>query len=151
MKRFLKKNKYTTIALLVFIILVVLFAQFVNIFFPRQGEAIYGNRLDGINEVKITAQQYEAIENVLTEEDSVLTAEAELKGRLLNVIVDLKDDVSKETAKELPKKVLEQLEEDKIKYYDIQVFLKKKNEDASFPIIAYKHHKKDGFSYTKDR
>ena len=151
MKKFLKKNKYTVIVLVIFIVLVFLLAQVVNIFFPSQGKAIYGNRLSGIEKVKISAQKYETIENTLEDEEFVKEAKAELNGRLLNVLVTLKEDASKDNAKSLPNKVLEQLDEDQRKYYDIQVFLQKEKEDNSFPIIGYKHHKKDSFSYTKDR
>lgn len=150
-KKFCKQNKYVIIILCIFIILTVLLAQIVNVFFPTKGEAIYGNRLDGIENVKIPSQKYETIEHELGSEEFVEKAKAELKGRLINVTVTLKDEASKDQAKSLPNKVLEQLDEKQKKYYDIQVFLKKTNDDASFPIIAYKHHQKEQFSFTKDR
>ena len=53
MKKFLKKNKYTVIVLVAFIIVVILLAQVVNLFFSSKGAAAYGNRLDGIEKVKI--------------------------------------------------------------------------------------------------
>ena len=126
--------------------------QVVNLFFSSKGAAAYGNRLDGIEKVKISAQKFESIEESLENEGAIAKATVELKGRLLNVIIVLEDDTTKDTAKIFPGKVVEQLTEKQNKYYDIQVFLQKKNEDdASFPIIAYKHHQKDGFSFTKDR
>ena len=51
---FIKKNKFTIIAVGVFLILVLLLVQVKNIFFPNEGSAIYGNRLEGIESVKIT-------------------------------------------------------------------------------------------------
>ena len=48
--------------------------------------------------------------------------------------------------------IIENLEEDQTTYYDIQVFIKKSNEeDTRFPIIGYKHQDKDEFSWSKDR
>ena len=151
LKNFCKRNKYVMLVLIIFIVLTVLLAQIVNVFFPTKGEAIYGNRLEGIEDVKIPAQKYETIEHNLEEEGIVREAKTELKGRLINVTITLNDDAPKEQARALTGKILEQLDEEQKKYYDIQVFLEKTNDDAAFPIIGYKHHQKDSFSFTKDR
>ena len=45
---FIRKNKFVIIAIGVFLILVILAFQVVNMFFPEEGKALYGNRLDGI-------------------------------------------------------------------------------------------------------
>ena len=56
---FIRKNKFVIIAIGVFLILVILAFQVVNMFFPEEGKALYGNRLDGIEEVKITDSKKE--------------------------------------------------------------------------------------------
>ena len=56
-----------------------------------------------------------------------------------------------ETAKGLTTTITDNLEKTQTSYYDIQVFISKDNDDASFPIIGYKHKDKDGISWTKDR
>ena len=53
--------------------------------------------------------------------------------------------------KEITKKTLTLFAEKQLKYYDIQVFMKKDVESTEFPIIGYKHQDKQGFTWTKDR
>ena len=47
--------------------------------------------------------------------------------------------------------MLDQLDDDEKGFYDIQIFVKKDTDAADFPIIGYKHHAKDSFSWTKNR
>ena len=54
---YIKRNKGTVIAIIIFIILVVLLFQVKTIFFPNSGKAIYGNRLEGIEEVEIEIKE----------------------------------------------------------------------------------------------
>ena len=68
--------------------------------------------------------------------------------------MSIKDEVNRDGAKAAAGKVLENLSKDQKEYYDIQVFISKtgKTEDAGqFPIIGYKHHVSEGYTWTKDR
>ena len=75
-----------------------------------------------------------------------------VRGRIINVLITCNDDVNLNDAKDLSNKIVEKLSDDEKKLYDIQVFISKNNkEDLSFPIIGYRHHNKDGFSWNADR
>ena len=52
MNNFLKKNKFTVFALVFLILLFILIISAKQLLFPNIGSAIYGNRLNGIVEVK---------------------------------------------------------------------------------------------------
>ena len=67
---FLKKNKFTIIAVIVFLILVLLIAQVTNFLSPGEEKAIYGNRLE--NKVKISESTKKAIKQNL-ESDGIVT------------------------------------------------------------------------------
>ena len=151
LKRFIKQNKRTTIVFILCVIFVILVFVVKLVFFPAEATAIYGDRLDGIEEVEITSDQEKEITDGLKDNESVKDASTDIRGRLLNVIITVNDDVTLDTAKGLTSIVTEPLEADQISYYDIQVFINKDNDDASFPIIGYKHQNKDGFTFTKDR
>lgn len=151
MKKFIKNNKLTVITFICCVIFVILVFAIKLTFFPDEAKAIYGDRLDGIEEVEITAKQQDKIVSKLEEKDEVKEASCDIKGRILNVTITINDDVSLDTAKTLTSTIKENLEEEQLKYYDIQVFINKTNDDASFPIIGYKHQDKDEFSFTKDR
>ena len=152
MKKFIKNNKLTVITFIICLVFVILVFAIKLTFFPDEGRAIYGDRLDGIEEVKITSKQEKNIVSKLEEKDEVKSVDTDIKGRILNVIITVNDDVELDPAKALAPVITENLEEDQNGYYDIQVFIKKSNEeDTRFPIIGYKHQDKDEFSWSKDR
>jgi len=147
--KFLKKNKGTIIVIVLFLIGVLLLVQLKNIFVPNEDSAIYGTRLEGIEEVKITKDQEQQMEAAI-EEDAEKVSIRE-SGRLVNVIITVQDEMSRDNAKKLANEVIKPLKKEQTKYYDIQVFVQKSKETNEFPIIGYKHHTRDSFSWTKDR
>ena len=151
MKNFIKNNKVTVVAFIICVIFVILVFAVKLTFFPNEGTAIYGDRLDGIEEVEITDKQQEDIIKSLEDKDEVKKVSCDIKGRTLNVLITVNDDVELDSAKALTSSITDNLEEDQTSYYDIQVFISKDNDDTRFPIIGYKHQNKDGFSWTKDR
>ena len=151
MKNFIKNNKVTVVAFIICVIFVILVFALKLTFFPNEGTAIYGDRLDGIEEVEITDKQQEDIIKALEDKDEVKKVSCDIKGRTLNVLITVNDDVELDPAKALTSSITDNLEEDQTSYYDIQVFISKDNDDTRFPIIGYKHQNKDGFSWTKDR
>ena len=151
MKNFIKNNKVTVVAFIICVIFVILVFAVKLTFFPNEGTAIYGDRLDGIEEVEITDKQQEDIIKSLEDKDEVKEVSCDIKGRTLNVLITVNDDVELDPAKALTSSITDNLEEDQTSYYDIQVFISKDNDDTRFPIIGYKHQDKDEFSWTKDR
>lgn len=148
---FIRKNKFVIIAIGVFLILVVLVFQIATMFFPEEGTALYGDRLDGIEEVELSNSKLTKIESNLKSDGAVKEADVSIAGKIVEVIITVQDDTSVDTAKALNTKVLDSLSNKEKKFYDIQIFVKKDSEATDFPIIGYKHHAKDTFSWTKDR
>ena len=122
--------------------------QLKNILYPSGG-AIYGNRLDGIEEVKLAEDLDKQIQEKL--KDFVSKVEVRTSGRIINITMIVNPDISSSVAKDNSKKIFELFAEKQLNYYDIQVFLKKETDATDFPIIGYKHQNKDGFTWTKDR
>ena len=91
------------------------------------------------------------IDLTLEDKDEVKSADTDIKGRTLNVLITVNDDVELDPAKALTSSVIDNLKKDQTSFYDIQVFISKDNDDTRFPIIGYKHQDKDEFSWTKDR
>lgn len=151
MKNFIKNNKVTVVAFIICVIFVVLVFAVKLTFFPNEGTAIYGDRLDGIEKVEITDKQQKDIIKSLEDKDEVKSADTDIKGRTLNVLITVNDDVELDPAKALTSSVIDNLKKDQTSFYDIQVFISKDNDDTRFPIIGYKHQDKDEFSWTKDR
>lgn len=149
--KFIKKNKFTIIAIVCFLAFMLVLIQVKNIFFPNAGKAIYGDRLDGIEEVKVSKSKLNKIVDKYTESEAVSSAKTQVSGKIINVIITIKDEVSLEDAKGLANIVLEELSTKQKKFYDIQVLIEKTNDSKQFPIVGYKHHSKETFTFTKDR
>ena len=61
MKKFIKNNKLTVITFIICVIFVIIVFAVKLTFFPDEAKAIYGDRLDGIEEVEITSKQQDNI------------------------------------------------------------------------------------------
>lgn len=146
---FLKKNKFTIIAVIVFLILVLLIAQVTNFLSPGEEKAIYGNRLE--KKVKISETTKKDIKQNLESDGIVTKSSVRISGRIIDIMATVNAETDKNAAKNLTNKVTEKLTKNELKYYDIQLFVKKDTASNDFPIIGYKHHNKDDFSWTKDR
>ena len=147
---FIKRNKFTIIAIVIFLLFVALLIVVKNFFFPNSADALYGNRLDGIEEVEISDSTIDEVKEKLSEE-SVSSTTARISGRTVEIIITANDDVSLETAKTYVDKAIEPFSEEEKGYYDFQVFVKKNTEANDFPIIGYRHRTSDKFTWTKDR
>ena len=148
---FLKKNKFTVVAVVVFLIVILLLVQIKNIFFPNEEKAIYGNRLEGSSSVKISNDKKKDIEENITSNGIAKKATVRVSGRIIEVMIIVESETSVDVAKDLTDKILDELNKSEKSYYDIQAFINKEEETSNFPIIGYKHHKKKHFAWTKNR
>lgn len=150
MMKFIKKNKLAVIGCIIIVLLIALVFQLKALFAPEVGSAIYGNRLDGIDAVKIKNDTLNRIKEVL-KEDSVSKVTSRVSGRTVEIVLTVNSDVSIDTAKSYGNKALEPFSDSQKKNYDFQVFIKKDNDSSEFPIIGYKQKSKESISWSKDR
>lgn len=147
---YLKKNKKTVIAVVIFLVLVVLLGQAKKIFFPDEAKAIYGNRLEGIEKVPIKGDIEKDLKNTLSTLP-VTKVSYRLSGKTIELKLTVTVDVSIDDAKSYGAKTLESFTDEQKSFYDIQIYIEKEKEDASFPIIGYKHHNEKELAWTKNR
>mgnify|MGYP000001746944 FL=1 len=150
-KKFIKKNKMTVIVVICCLILTILIFALKLTFFPNEAKAIYGDRLEGLTESRIKNSDLDQIESNLKEKDGVEKVTTAFSGRILNVIITVKEDMTVDNVKSFPDEVDKVLDEKQKKAYDVQVFIKKTKNDDKFPVIAYRHQGGDHYSFTKDR
>lgn len=146
--KFIKKNKLlvTFIGLLIiFIILaIVLLTQLIG--GNKNGE--YGNRLNGIEKVEISSKTINQIEKDISTEELITKVKYDLRGRLINIIVTVKDEKEIDTVKEIGNKILTYFDENQLSYYDIQILVKSDNKESEkYPIIGYKHKTRDAINW----
>lgn len=147
--KFIKKNKSTIVGILVFILALAGILAVKGVLSSDEGKAIYGTRLKGINEVKITDSQKKEVENKLANDTKKV--EVSVAGRIINILITAKEGTSLEDAKKLGDKAVEAFSSAEKKYYDIQIFITNEKNKAQFPIIGYRHHTKNTITWTKDR
>ena len=148
--KWIKKNKFTCIAILLFVLIAVVGYKAVKIFFPDTNSANYGNRLD--NKVEVKKDVYKAVEAKIKEQEFVKEVKVRENGRTIEIQVQVQDSTSMDAAKGISGLILEHFSDIQKGYYDFQLFVTKESkEENNFPIIAYKQHNSSEFSWTKDR
>ena len=148
--KYVKKNKKTFIVIGIFLLFVILLIPIKIAFFPNNGKALYGDRLDGIEKVKITDSQLKKVKTTLKDQP-IVDATARVSGKTVEITITVDAEVSLDVAKEIGTKAIETFKKDQKEYYDFQIFVIKEKESTEFPIIGYKHHKLDKITWTKDR
>ena len=150
--KFLRRNKFTIIAIIILIVLVIISVEVKNIFVPDEGKASYGSRLEGLKEHKIEDKVFKELETKLKENDKVLSVENILHGKIINLIITVSDDVDVNSAKNIANSTLNLFSNDELSYYTLSVFVKKNNAELNnFPIIGYKDEDSKELTFTKDR
>ena len=148
--KWIKKNKITLIAIIVFTIITLVGYQAVRVFFPTTDKAIYGDRLDG--KVSVDEELYDGIKTRMSEKEFVKDVSVTEKGRIINIIVTVLDSTSMDAAQSLKNLVLEGFSDSQLSYYDFQLMIKKEDEkENNFPIIAYKQHNSTEFYWNRER
>lgn len=140
-----KKKKTIIIGLIIFFAILLTLSFFM---FRTTGN-LYGSRLDGLKKVLVSNDTAKVIKQEFEKKETVENFAYDRRGRILNFILTVNEDVSKEDAKKLAKDLLTNLTEDQQKYFDIQVFLKKSKDDA-FDYIGYKNKSGKEFFWTNN-
>lgn len=148
--KFLKGHAKLIAIVVIFVLaVIILFSIYNSIFLNNSSK--YGDRLKGIDEVKVTSNLEKEIKENIKTLDITKSVEIEESGKIINVIALVNDDIEVNKSKEIGNKVIEKLSDKQKKYFDVQIFIKKSSKDEKFPIIGYKHHNKDNITWTKDR
>ena len=67
--KWIKKNKFTVIAITIFVVLAIIGYKAKEMFFPNQRTAIYGDRLDG--KIAVEQKTYDEMKAKISESDKV--------------------------------------------------------------------------------
>jgi hypothetical protein len=111
---------------------------------------MYGNRLEGIKDYPLTTEFSVMKENLL-ETEKVIKVTNNLKGKIINIMITVNDDITIDLAKELEVIVIESYTEDQKSFYDIQIYLISNNEEQfGYPSIGYKHHTSEKVVWTNN-
>lgn len=148
---YIKKNKNMIIlSSIIGITVLLILYMFYMLFFRVDGTSMYGNRLVGIKDHPLTTEFSTLKENLLKTE-KVEKVTNNLKGKIINIIITVKEDITISLAKELEPIVIEAYTEEQKDFYDIQIYLISNNEEQfGYPSIGYKHHTSEEVVWTNN-
>jgi len=150
--KFYRKHKRVINIGGIIIIGCLLFYGVMSFFTDNTSSPIYGNRLDGINKVKIERKERKDAESKVKEESNVVSSKVRVEGKTIILDVTVTKDTSLDDAKKSASKVTSAFNEKELKFYDFEVFIENEDDaNASYPIIGHKKAGKDNFSWTKNR
>ena len=147
--KFFKKHKTIILGLLMVVAVVAAVFILKDTINFDEGTAYYGNRLDGIDEVKVTNDQKKAIEEAI--KDSIESVKVRVSGKLVNIIIETLPEKSLADAKALSNPVLAVFTEEQKKFYDFQFLISNSENLSQFPIIGYMQRSRDSVNWTHDR
>ena len=136
---FYKRNRVYSLLMLVSIICVIAIMVGVILYFLGQtSKDKYGNRLEGIEKIKITDKKIKKLEKTITEGELVSDTSINIKGRLIYIDIELKSGKHTD-AETIAQSTLELFSEKEKNFYDIQFIIENlsKEEDENFPIMGY--------------
>lgn len=103
---------------------------------PSFGVGKYGDRLQNINNYKISSSVISDIKNQIKDNASVDSVTYKQEGRIINFMINV-DNMSKDESEALATIVTDGLSKKIKNYYDIQVFITSTG-DTNYSIIGYK-------------
>ena len=149
LKKWINKNKgFAIICALAFILFIIMVVIFVRLLVGGSSNK-YGNRLDGIDKVKISNEVYESVKEEVKDVEGVNDVSVRLQGKIVYTTIELSDSISADKAKEIAKNTLDNYTEYEIKYYDFSFFLKWKGEESDKVITGNKHHNLEDITWIK--
>lgn len=143
--KFIKKHKIEFIALFTIIIICILGYFAVKPLLGNDSNK-YGNRLDGIENVKITDEQVKKLTSEMEENKDVKSIKYDLQGRLIYIILEVSNETAVDVSKGYANKILNYFDDEQKTYYDMQVIIKSDSEESEvYPIIGAKHKTSTSF------
>lgn len=143
------KNK--TLAIVVFLAIVLFIILLVIMLELLLGGSSnkYGDRLDGIDKVKIENKTYDEVKEEVLGTDLVDDVSIRLQGKIVYTTIVLKSDTTSDKAKEIASNTLDNYSEEELSFYDYSFFLEWKGEDGNTVITGNKHHNLDAIAWVK--
>ena len=148
-KKFIKANKKEVkLGLLILIILILLLVLYKMLFYSDSEKSIYGPRLNGINENKITNEEKIEFKDKVSKIEGITKTRIEVKGRLIKIYTTFDEQVSNEDIKNKFNEMLTFINDDIKSYYDITFYAKQvKEEKNKYPVVGYKQKGKELISF----
>ena len=149
-KNWIKNNRgFTVIISLSFILIIILLIIFLSLLKGNSSDK-YGNRLEGIENVKIDKEVYNGVYEEVKATEQVEDISIRLQGKIVYTTIILKNDTSCDRAKEIASNTLDNYTEEERNFYDFSYFLKWNKEEETVVITGNKHYNMDSITWIKN-
>lgn len=150
----IKRHKILTfICFMAFVGVIGLGFIFFDMFTSGKGK--YGDRLIGIDDVKISSEVKKEIEDNLEAMDEVVDASVRVQGKIIYINLEFSRETSLDRAKEIANETLNKFSDDEKSFYDFGYFLTQvpveDTEDKGFVVTGSKNSKLDTISWIKSQ
>ncbi len=151
--KFYKEHRVFTILMSIVIVCVVLIATVLFRLFYDSKKGKYGDRLEGIEKVKLEEKRLDDMESKILAEKDVKVAEFNVQGKIVYITITFDGEESLVEAESTAQKSLEYFSEEEKAFYDFHFTLKKASTetDAGFLISGAKNKNGTGFSWNNNR
>ncbi len=147
--KYIKQHKKLTIIIAAALAVVILGILLIQLLLPSSNKNACGNRVSDIANHQISNDAINKVKDALTSSSRVNDVSYNLVCRTMSFVVKIESGVERDSAKDLVNKITENLDENIISYYDIEVYFKSLDEEnGSYPFMAYKNKNSKTFSFT---
>jgi len=151
-KRILSENKVLLVlAIIIIVSLIVIGVSMVMYFYTGNGKDEYGDRLQGIENVEISNDIDKKVAELYTDIAAFNEVVVNVKGKIIYINIDIKENLSLVDAQSLAIKSLEAFSEEEKSFYDIQIIITAKTteeESDIYPLMGYKNAKNSQVVWT---
>lgn len=146
---FILKNRLYILIVIIVALGVVVFLTFKSFMYPENESSVYGDRLDGIEEVTITDTKKNEVISKIKEEKDITSVSIDIQGKIINITIKATtEDNTLEVMEALGAKIIGYFSDKEVAFYDIQFFIQ--NKDANYNLIGYKNKKNTDITWESD-
>lgn len=142
-KRRIRQDNIMLIILIVILVVcfIVFGVLFYKYFYAGVSTSKYGNRLDGIENYKLSETLKDDISGIYSKESSISSVNTTVEGKIIYITIDFKESIKTDKAKDLAVKALDKIGKENLTFYEIQFILtySGKDENKNFPIFGSKN------------
>ncbi len=145
----IKNNKFASFVIAIYTIIIVILLIAKANYSSSIGKPIYGDRLDDIKNLPIDkAKKSEEIKKGIKDNPVILKVDFDIRGRVLEFRVKVKDEVTREAAMAETKKLANYFSKKELEAYSINVIVYKEKNTEGFPFDGTKQHKDSDFVFS---
>ena len=137
-------NRVLFVLMTILIICLILIAIVVADYFLGSTKDKYGDRLEGIDKVKITDKQVDEFEDKITSDESIEKCHIDKSGKTIYINIKFNNTISLADAEAKALATLDLFEEKYQKYYDIHYTLVQDKSDGNAGFIIMGAHNASG-------